>query len=202
MTPLGRFPGQDTYILRVGRGVANYGVPFGRATAVGLADTLFYVAHNDRFDVRFYEPSGTLRRIVRRVQPLVPVTDELADRFRGAALELVPSERRSRVASVQAEVPVRETVPAFGSAYYVRQVPGAKDVMLDEAGNLWVLEYTWHRNEATHWSILGGDGVAVAQLTLPAGYEPLHIGRDHLVLLTRDELDVESVQVHRILKGS
>jgi hypothetical protein len=73
---------------------------------------------------------------------------------------------------------------------------------MDEAGNLWVLEYTWHRNEATHWSIFGGDGVAVAELTLPPGYHPLHIGTDHLVLRTRDELDVESVQVHRILKGS
>lgn len=199
MAPLGRFAGGDAYLLRVGSVVANYGVPFGRSTALGVADTLFYVAHNDRFEIRFYEPYGPLRRIVRRLQPVVPVSDEMAGRFREAALELVPSERRSRVESVQAEVPVAETVPAFGSAYYVGRIPGA---MMDEAGNLWVLEYTWQRNEATRWSIFGADGFAVAKLTLPAGYQPLHVGTDHMVLLTRDELDVESVQIHRILKGS
>jgi hypothetical protein len=202
MTPLGRFAGGDAYNVRVGRSLAYYAVPFGRSTAVGVADTLFYVAHNDRFEIRFYEPFGTLRRIVRRVQPVVPVTDEMAGRFREAALELVPSERRSRVESVQAEVPVPETVPAFGSAHYVRQGPVVTDVMMDEAGNLWVLEYAWHRHEATRWLIFGRDGVVVAKLTLPAGYQPLHIATDHVVLLTRDELDVEAVRVHRLFKGS
>jgi hypothetical protein len=199
MAPLGKFRGEDSFHVPVGRGVANYGVPFGPSTAVGLTDSSFYVAHNDRFEIRFYEPSGTLRRIVRRAQPVVPVTDELADRFREAALELLPSERRSQLETVLDDIPVPETVPAFGSAYYVGRLPA---VMLDEAGNLWVLEYTWHRNEATHWSIFDGDGVAVAQLTLPAGYEPLHVGTGHVVLRTRDELDVESVQVHRLVKGS
>jgi hypothetical protein len=198
MAPLGRFAGGDAYLLRVGNAVANYGVPFGRSTAVGVADTVFYVAHNDRFEIRFYAPSGALRRIVRRAQPIIAVTDKLAGQFREAALEGSPSaERHRRFERLLADIPVPETMPAFGSAYYVGRIPGA---MMDEAGNLWVLDYTWHRNEATDWSIFGGDGVAVAQLTLP-GYEPLHIGKDHMVLLTRDELDVESVQVHRILKG-
>jgi hypothetical protein len=201
MTPLGRFAGGDAYNVRVGRGLAYYAVPFGRSTALGVADTLFYVAHSDRFEIRFCEPFGTLQRIVRRVQPVVSVTDEMAGRFREAELGLVPAgERRSRLESVQAEIPVPATVPAFGSAYYVRQGPVVMDVTMDEAGNLWVLEYAWHRNEVTHWSIFGGDGVAVAKLTLPAGFQPLYIGTEHIVLLTRDEVDVESVQVHRIVK--
>jgi len=198
MAPLGRFRGEDSFHVRVGRGVANHGVPFGRSTALGVADMLFYVAHNDRFEIRFYDTKGALRRIVRRVQPLVPVTDELVRRFREASLERVPrEEERRRLESVLDEVPIPETVPAFGPAYY----RGSPNVRVDELGNLWVLEYRWQLDEATSWSVFDEDGLAVAKLTLPAGYQPLHIGRDHMVLLTHDELDVESVQAHRILKG-
>jgi hypothetical protein len=48
---------------------------------------------------------------------------------------------------------------------------------------------------ATEWRVFGADGRSVGALVLPERAEVLDATRDRLLLLTRDELDVESIEL-------
>lgn len=48
------------------------------------------------------------------------------------------------------------------------------------------------------WAVLDGSGATVAEVTMPADFEPLGIDSGYVIGIRRDEFDVESVRVYRI----
>ena len=93
------------------------------------------------------------------------------------------------------DIPVPETMPYFGHAAHLQDLP---HFTLDDDNNLWVLDYAWKINLPTNWTVYDRDGATAARVSLPPRHAPTHIGSDFIVLLVRDDLDVETVQVHQL----
>lgn len=51
------------------------------------------------------------------------------------------------------------------------------------------------------WLIADPEGRIVAQADLPSGLDVQEIGDEYVLGVTRDEMDVERVQVHRLVRG-
>jgi hypothetical protein len=98
-----------------------------------------------------------------------------------------------------------ETYPRFGR------------LLADLAGNLWVMAYpvldepisSWRLKMASYhlvedggarWTVLDAAGEPVATVRTPASVYPLEIGEDYVLGIALDELDVETVWLHRLTK--
>jgi hypothetical protein len=94
------------------------------------------------------------------------------------------------------------TLPALGSA------------MLDEDGRVWVARYqlnadilsaiggpegVWRQEEL--WHVLDPDGTPISRVRLPPATRLLAVRSDRIIVVTRDDLDVETVRVLAIAKA-
>jgi hypothetical protein len=74
---------------------------------------------------------------------------------------------------------------------------GYRFVRVSPQGHLWVLGP--HRpNAPTNWSVYDLDGRPLARVTTPARFDLHEIGRDYLLGVGRDDLDVEYIQLYRL----
>lgn len=79
-----------------------------------------------------YGADGVLRSIVRRAHDVVAVTQDELDQL----LE-------TRLAATEGDEPRRRLREQFNSTSSSSTVPALADVMIDELGNIWVMEYDW-----------------------------------------------------------
>jgi len=101
-------------------------------------------------------------------------------RWEGPSLEIRPADRDT----LEAGIPVAETFPALS------------DLHTASDGSLWVREYDRPGDTPGRWLVFQG-GELVERVTLAERAELLEAGAGYVVLLERDELDVERVAVYR-----
>lgn len=77
-----------------------------------------------------------------------------------------------------------------------QQRPPGGGMVVDKAGNIWVADYFETDMPATSWMVFDAGGVLRHRYDLPQVYRILSIGRDYLVALERDELNVERVAIY------
>jgi hypothetical protein len=94
-----------------------------------------------------------------------------------------------RYERMMAELPWAPTLPAW------RQLAG------DEAGNLWVSDYSANAVTAD-WKVFTPDGRWLTNVRLPDGIRVLELGDDYLLGLWLDELDIEHVRMYEIVKAN
>jgi hypothetical protein len=83
-----------------------------------------------------------------------------------------------------------ETMPAFG------------EILAAVDGSIWVGEYTTPDLEPSgSYRVINREGVWVSTVSVPTGLKILSISGDHVVGLTRTNLDVEVVSVHALDRG-
>ena len=145
---------------------------------------------------------GTLLRIIRRTTEPPPVTG------RGWEQEL---ENRDKYREMMGWDPREE-----GEEEVIRRTvyPGIVDLVVDSEGHLWVRE--WSDSESgvpDQWSVFSPEGRWLGALAFPPDpaapdqqlcrryATPCWIGKDHFVLVRRDELGVERVEGYRIRRG-
>ena len=72
--------------------------------------------------------------------------------------------------------------------------------MIDPADHLWVADFVRPADEVVRWSVFDTYGTQVATAVTPASLDVLEVGHDYVLGVTRDELDVEYVQLHLLFK--
>lgn len=82
------------------------------------------------------------------------------------------------------------------------QLPAVDDLTMDETGHLWGKRYRlpWAA-EAPVWDVFDPDGRWLGGVEMPEGLEPLQIGRDFVLGLTRDDLGTERVAIYALVRG-
>jgi hypothetical protein len=190
--------GTETYFFNRDGVWSNAEVLFGRKTVNDLDADRLLVATNDSLDLRLYDSSGALRGSVRRAVAPRPVDDGMVARARAVLVqELEASEDKrpfrmdapstARLARAERDFirrrPYRLTRPAFD------------EVHLDHAGRSWLGESILPDDSSRTWTILAPDLSPLATLELPADAELLDAGEDRVLLLTRDEWEVETVRL-------
>jgi len=188
---LGIFPSTD-------RNGSRYGA-FGRMLAVTASADRIFAGETGGDTITVFSSDGEYIATWRHPLPAVPLS--------AAARSYVPEPRRLDDGTVIDPGPytMPETYPRFGR------------LLADLSGKLWVMAYpmldspisSWRLKSASYytveeggarWTVLDRRGRVVAQVRTPPRLYPLEIGEDYVLGLARDELDVETVRLHRLMK--
>ena len=149
----------------------------------------------------------------------------LALGMRGDTLATIPAPFEPR--SIPTEIKDEGLLEVEQPDGSIRLMPGYSDypevyprygrLMVDEAGYLWIMEYpnalepfhSWRLtapvggvipSEASSWRVLSPEGDAVAAIQIPPEFYPLEIGTDYVLGVSRDDLGVETVSLHRLVR--
>jgi hypothetical protein len=187
-TLFGEFPALEMYAEVNGNSFMARTIPFGRNTVASAAGDRLYVAFGDTYDVRAYDADGQLLRIFRLAAPPRPVED--AD-VRGYIEEQVAEDaesdnERRALRQLLEDLPVPETFPAYN------------DLQIDALGNLWAADYLAPGEDTPRWTVFSPDGHVLGRISTPARTRVLEIGRDYLLTLYVDEMDVEFVRLYAL----
>ena len=195
LSSLGEHPGDERYIENEGTDQARMYQPiFGATVAQVPWGDLVVHSLNNRYEIRAFAADGPLARIVRWGDaPPAPTPEEveayIEERVSWYPVHLTPSEIEEYQAETRREyqsLPVVEHMPAFAS------------VIVDRLNHLWVEEYELPGDErpGSVWTVFDDEGRLLGNVELPEdGLWIYEIGEDYVLFVTRDELDVEYVQL-------
>ena len=188
---LGVHPNWTVFIERNERGNRELSRPaYGSRLLVGRWGELVAIGHSSRYEIKAFRGDGSLARVIRREHALrapeeadrALYVEEQISMLTGSSFpaELLPDARRSFQST-----PLAETFPAFSS------------IVADAAGNLWVEEYEYPREERPSrlWSVFDPDGRILGLVETPKQIAIGEIGEDYILGWTHDEFDVEVIHI-------
>ena len=76
--------------------------------------------------------------------------------------------------------------------------PLIDQIHADSEDRLWVRTFQGYGSAQSAWLIVGEDGKTLANAILPRNLQPLEIGPDYLLGLSRDTVGVETVGLYRV----
>ena len=183
MDSTGRWLATEWYMHGTGGQTWASSLPFGRRMAVAVAPAGFYVGSSGQYEIEWRDPAGSVRRILRITAPPRPVTGDDWERVKAARLRDVPDQQRPRQERMLAEMPVPSTRPAFGV------------LRTDPDGNLWVADAVVSSEDPRSWTVFDSSGQMLGLVTTPPGLDVRDIGRDYILAVAKDELDVQHVRL-------
>lgn len=183
---IGRFPQFEFYVETEGGSAWASSLPFGRSTEAAALPDGFYAGHTERYEITRYSLAAVPERVIRLERAPVPVTDTDVSALKDERLEDAQQQWRQRTERMFQQMPIPSTFPAFS------------DLSVDADGNLWVLDYARPGDDGRHWTVFSADGRALGRVETPPGLRVLEIGRDYVLGVWQDELDVEYVRMHRL----
>jgi hypothetical protein len=167
---------------RVGTQNGSRPHPAGRATVIALHDGLAYVGSSERFEIELFDLEGTRRRIVRGPGAPPPVTDSVEAAYLALQLEAAAQDRAPSIRRELAAWDWPPTLPAYTA------------MLVDPHGIAWLRDFRLDADEPETWRLLHPDEGYLGDVTLAPGEALLEIDMDHVLVLQRDPLGVESVQ--------
>ncbi len=187
---LGWFPSTEAYRIVSGVDWTMTGRPFPRAPVRTVAPDRLVFGPADAYELLVYAPDGRLERLIRLPHVVRRVMPEDVTAFRARRLEQAEREgTRARMERILAELPYPETMPPY------------RNLLVDADANLWVADYRASDDEPASWRVFSEDGEYLGVVALPPGLEPLQVGPDFVLARAVDDLEVESIQVHRLVRG-
>lgn len=183
----------------------NYGffpMPFGAGPHAAVGADRVWIGRSDRYEIRSWDASGSLRSIVRNARPQTEVTAALERQYRAWQLET-----RGRGANG------RERIDAWhGTIRFPSEFPAYDDLAVDAEGYLWVLQYEppWTKGDL-EWDVYDPDGRWLGVVSMPYEASPscrreasscltVEIGRNYLLVRDRDSFDAQRVKVYGLTR--
>ena len=165
-------------------------IPFGRSPAGFARGDRFYLGSADTYLISSFDPGGQLRSIIRVLVPPPPVTSQNIDGLIQRRVdELEDPSGAPGVRSSLREMPTPETMPAYQS------------LRVDTEGFLWVEDYLLPDDGLRSWTVFDPQGVPITRLSLPRDNRILEIGRDFVLTVYQDQLEVEYLRVYPLIRG-
>jgi len=175
-----------------GMQMVTFGFPiFDAPTEVAASPDGFWVGTTKRNEVLQISKLGEVERIIRWTGPDRTVTD--------AVKEAYYDELRARRAANPRSGEVRE--PSRGVPF-ADALPSHGKLVARSDGGLLIEEFNPPGSEPSNgWRVLGPTGELEGRLELPLSSEVLWAGPERILLLERDELDVEFVRLYYLEEG-
>jgi hypothetical protein len=176
-------PGGDTKMLAPAHGAI-----------FAVTEDGFYWGTSDRYEIRFFDSEGTLRRILRRPVEPRPVVPAMVEAWITASLEDV---RRS-----EGEAAVPRYRQEYEQGSFGDRVPLFDRAFIDGDARLWVGASSWPviQSAPRQWSIFSREGTWLGDVAAPPQLRIVD-SRDDLVLgVWQQEGEAPYVQVHRLLR--
>lgn len=186
---LGPFPDDEMYLLDRPGGFAWNNLPFGRRTLLAATRHGLYVGDSGTGEIAVLAPDGTRSGVLRSPHDPWKVSRDDIARYKQERLSRVTDvDRRKETEQILAEAPFPETSPLFG------------DMAVDPDGNVWVQAHPRPGQETTPWAVLGRDGRILGEIALPSALKVYEVGRDYVLALRHDDLDVEHVELYAVTR--
>lgn len=188
---LGRLPGNEHYLRASDDGLADFRVPFARASVVAVAPRAVYFGAAETWEIARYSMDGRLERLIRLARDPRPATSEALDRLLAEYQRQAPTEgARQGLEAWIDRVPAPPTMPAYS------------ELRLDAEGNLWVEDYRppFEEDAPPRWSVFDSEGRLLGTTTLPRRFTPYEIGSDFVLGRGVDEMDAEYVELYNLRK--
>jgi len=179
---------------------------FSRRAEVYPDSLGFWHGFPERYELVHHTADG-IDRIVRIDREPPRITGEIRESYRAwdaesarIQAERLPPEFRYVVEARVEELTFSERVPAY------------RRFLLSKDGCFWLASYetidelsdpsrSWdERPEEKEWTILSPEGLWLGSVTVPSGVSVRVVTQDWVVGLRTDEMDVQYVVVHRLLK--
>lgn len=168
--------------------------PFTTAGLIATGTSSFWHSDGRQFELREYSARGSLKTIIRLARMPTPVTPKEISAFRANLIAAAKTEMASEPAMRNNFVKHAELTGAWLA--FPATHPAFSGLIVASDGEVWAREYG-DSTKAQHWHVFAPTGVRTATIEIPAGVEPLEIGRDYVLARVRNEDDVESVRVYR-----
>ncbi|HUF51318.1 MAG TPA: 6-bladed beta-propeller [Longimicrobiales bacterium] len=184
-------PGFEHEVV-LGDRVTSFEIPYARHAFGAAAGDRVYIGSNDRFEIQQRDASGTLVRLIRYPggeQPLREQDVLALEREVISYVDPAPDRLRS-IQRLFREVPQPELLPAFSA------------MLVDAEDNLWVASWVSAfappQRAPAEWYVFAADGHLLGRVDMPAGFRPLDVGTDYVLGVTRDDLEVEQIELYRL----
>ena len=169
-------------------GLAYWNLAFGRRMSVRLARERVYTGDGTTYEVRVYSSKGVLERLIRVLQPRLPVEAKDIEQYKLRQLENARGPFASLAERLLNEMPFPDSMPAFAG------------LEVDPVGNLWVEEYRRPGDDLPRWTIFDPTGTMLGTIALPERFALFQVGSDFVLGKWQDELDVEHVRLYELIK--
>jgi hypothetical protein len=193
-------PGAESIVKTEGGG-SSYSftimtTPLSRRPVAAVAGDELYYGASDSYQIDIYAADGTHRRSVRRLDMERPVTSDVIAQLKRNAFEseaqrtgTLTAEARRAIEKRYDEMPVPRTMPAYDR------------IRVDAARNLWVAELVLPGvTQPPRWTVFDESGQLLGTVVMPERFTLLEIGPDYVLGRWQDDLDVEHVRLHRLVR--
>lgn len=167
-------------------------------------DGRLLTAMNSAWRLEIWGADGRLTRVVTRPSERKPVTERDKQVFRSAIGDAIRQQGAppEAVETFLQQIQFADHFPAFVS------------LALGPAGSVWVQHFrsgdelagegeTFDVQDlgSTEWGVFDADGRYLGSVTFPGKYQPIRSMDDRFYGVARDELDVQSLKVYRVVMG-
>jgi hypothetical protein len=196
LSDLGEFERSQHLVRIVGEGAASMGFPFARRSYTAALSDGFLHGTGEHFEIREYGTSGELRRIVRLDSVPEAVGPGGMETYLTAAAAASENPDIRRILSDRlADVPLPSTRPTYSG------------IRVGPEGEIWLKQFSLvpgdvRSGEVPRWSVFDSSGAYLGTIALPAGFELHQVGKDFVLGVTRNELDVQVVELYSLDRGT
>ena len=170
--------GETMFVDRLFEGLAG-----ARALENAIALTL-----GDAYEVRLLDLDGRLKRLIRWIGRDRTVTQAHVAAARETESRRATTEERRQ--QVLRRFDARPVADQFGTVSGLHAAP---------EGGFWAREMPRPGDpEGERWLVFDGEGRLLGRIALPPGGNLTRVGRDHLLLSERDDLDIEYVSLYSL----
>ena len=174
---------------RVGSASGSGPHPAGRATVFALHANQLFVGTGERFELLVFGLDGALRSIVRGPDVSLEVTDSLKNAYLDLTLARTSPPGRPAARNRIASMPWPAGRPAFTS------------LRVDPAGVVWLKRFSIDPGAPERWALFRPATGYLGDIELKPEERLLRPDSAELLLLARDEMDVEHVVVRPLDRG-
>ena len=189
---IGVFPGREYYFnppRSSGAMVSvEYGpAPMGAQLHVDAGEDAVYIMDSDDSTLRVYARDGRAVMNVDNAALRIPVTPQILDAYLNEQVQGRDADVAQRLRQAIHDRLERETLPTMGGLF------------VSPTDEIWIQSYQVVEADPHVYVVVAPDGAVQKHVHVPAGYELLWAQSDRLVLLSRNDLDVEAVSVFRLV---
>ncbi len=184
---IGLFPGREVVHRLEGTRMTMGVAPFARSSSHALLGDDLVVGDQVRTELSVVGAGSTLR--VRWSGPPLDVTHDEVAAWKEAQVAAAEAADRPSVRAYLADVPVPERRPAYGA------------FLVGTAGTLWVAEASGPGEDATRWNVFDAEGRGLGTVDMPDRFRLLDVAEERVLGVARDALDVERVEVRRLVRA-
>jgi hypothetical protein len=176
---LASFPGEEQAVMVRERTINRVSYPFMRRTLLAVDGDGFWVGPSDDYTLERRRPDGSVELILHRRHTAAPVKGPYLDSLRAMQRRAYGPEAERALDGI----PAGETLPAY------------QRLLQDAEGYLWVESFGWPGENVSAWDVFDEAGKLLGTVRLPPRFRLTQVGKNFVVGVRQDEVDVEHVQV-------